>query len=1061
MGVKQRGFEGGAKSDCRYCGFSIEPQATFCGGCGRPKTEFGGAPFHDLSFSQSNVPPDLVQRILRSGGATLGERKHVTVLFADMRGSTALIEQLDPEAALQILRPVLRSLMEAVHEHDGFVNQTLGDGIMALFGAPIASEDHALQACRAALAMQAGVDQLNKANGTNIAVRVGMNTGQVVIHSITNNLAINYEAVGKTVHLAARMEEIAEPGTIMLTDATYRLAKGFVDAEPRGLVKVKGLSEPIETFRLSAMRVRTRWQVRSARGLSVLVGRQAELRQIRDTLETAASGKGQSLTVVGEAGLGKSRLIHDFIRNLPDDWAVLETACSAQRTNSSYYPISNLIRSMFGVSTDVSHDEVKRRVGERIERLNPAFSEFLPAMFSLLDISSEDKDWKKLEPTERRNKIISAVRALIFHQEASTPVVILIEDVHWIDAETSFVLHNLMAAIGERRIVLLATQRPAEYWTDRNVPRLELAPLDDSASLQLTDWLMGIDGSLVQIKKRILAQAQGNPLFIEELVQTLKETRTLDGQPGNYRVVKAAVPIEIPQTIHSVLAARIDLLDGLPKSLLQTASVIGSDIPIDLLAGMIELAPAEILSGLQALEGADFLRKISNSTTADYAFKHELTRDVVYDTMLVSLRQSLHTKAVEIIESRFADRLGEHIDRLADHAFLAKLWDKAVPYQLRSCRRAVRRGANQDAIGIFERGLETVSHLPASDMKTKAEIDFRLAVVIALEPLGRHRQIVEVLHEASRLAESSGDLWRIAAVKCQLAVALWRLGQHSAAMAAAEAAHSVASNIDDPSLKFASLLIVGIVHHETGAFKKSIEIHERCLTLETPELDEKRAGWAAYPSVLLRTFMADCLIELGEFDRAEVLAKDASLRAVSADHAYSRANINHVFGRLRAAQGRHAEALPLLKESWQTCLDLNMVQMYPIFAARMGEVYLAIGDTRTAIDVLSVPEQLDVPLAEHAFGWRYLFIAQSRAFLADGRQLEARSAAERALELAEARGEPPQQAHALKLLGDIALKDVASAPEVSRRYFQRALEIAENCSMKPLAVQCRMALAVS
>ena len=1058
MGVRQRSLQSAANIDCRYCGFSIEPRAAFCGGCGRPKSGFGNAVFGQVAPSHSNAPPDLVQRILRSGGAILGERKHVTVLFADVRGSTALIEQLDPEAALQILRPLLGSLMDAVHAHDGFVNQILGDGVMALFGAPIASEDHALQACRAALAMQAATDQLNKINGTKIAIRIGMNTGQVVIHSISNNLSINYEAVGKTVHLAARMEEVAEPGAILLTAATHRLAKGFIAADPQGLVKVKGVGEPVETFRLNAMKTRTRWQVRSARGLSVLVGRQTELRQVRDALEATASGKGQCLTVIGDAGIGKSRLIHDFVRNLPDDWTVLETACSAQRTNSSYYPISNLIRSIFGVGADVSYDEVKRRVGERIQELNPAYSELLPSIFSLLDISAEDQNWKNLEPTERRNKITSAVNALVFQQELWAPVVILIEDVHWIDAETRFVLHNLMSAVGERRIFLLATQRPETFWSDRHVQRFELTPLDGQASLQLTDWLMGIDESLVQIKKRILAQAQGNPLFIEELVQTLRETQVLNGQAGNYRFVKAATSVEIPQTIYSVIAARVDLLEGLPKTLLQTASVIGSDVPIDLLAGMLDLPPAEIAEGLQVLESADFLRKINNSAVADYAFKHELTRDVVYETMLIGLRHTLHTKAVDVIESLFADRLGEHIDRLADHAFLAKLWQKAVPYQLRSCRRAVRRGANLDAIGIFERGLETVSHLPASAAKTSAEIDLRLTVVIALEPLGKHRRIVDVLREASDLADSLGDLGRIAAAKCQLAVALWRLGQHPEAMAAAEAARVVANSIDDLSLKFASLHHIGIVHHETGAFAKSVEIHEQCLAMETPELDEKRAGWAAYPSVLLRTFMADCLIELGDLDRAENLAKDASSRAVSANHAYSRANINHVLGRLRCAQGRHSEALPLLQESWQTCLELGMVQMYPIFAARMGEVYLASGDIAKAIEVLSVPEQLDVPLAEHAFGWRYLFIAQGRAFLASGQLEKARSAADRALALAEERGEPPQQAYALKLLGDVSIEDSSAAPEVSRGYVQRAIEIAESCGMMPLVKQCRIFL---
>ena len=1012
---------------------------------------------HELSFLQSNIPADLADRILRSGGAMLGERKHVTIVFADVRDSTALIDQLDPEEVLQVLGPVLKSLMDAVHHHEGFVNQTLGDGIMALFGAPIAREDHAVQACSAALAMRTAVGELNQRTGRDIAIRIGINSGEVVIHSIGNNLAMNYDAVGKSVHLAARMEELAAPGKILLTAATHDLAKGFVTVKPQGFVNVKGVSEAVEAFELTAIRIRTRWQVRSARGLSVLVGRQNELRSLRSALEDAAAGHGQSLCIVGEAGLGKSRLIHDFIRNLSDEWTVLETACPSQRTSSSYYPISILIRAMFGIGIDDNPEAVIGRVKEGIDRLDSSLSAFLPPILSLLDLNADDQEWRKLEPSERRLKTLEAVKSLAFHYTRSNPSVILVEDLHWADAETKLILQNLVGALEGTRTVLIGTQRPEGGPPDWGTTCLDLSPLDDTTSHQLMNWLMGDDNSLAPLKRRILAQSQGNPLFMEELVQALKETGFLEGQPGGYRVVKRTGRVEIPQTIHSVLAARIDLLDGFPKSLLQTSAVIGMEISVALLSEMLDVTPAEISGELRTLEAADFLRKIRSATSADYSFKHELTREVVYGTMLLGLRRSLHAKAVEIIESRFPDRLDEYIDRLADHAFKAELWEKAVPYQLRSCRRAVKRGANQDAISIFERGLETLSHLPPSPAKIKAEIDFRLTLVIALEPLGKHRRIADVLREASRLADASGDPVRTAAVNCQLAVALWRLGEHQAAMAAAETASGIANQIGDSSLQFASLLIVGIVHHELGNFATSIDMHEKCISLETPELDQRRAGWAAYPSVLLRTFMADSLIELGELDRAETVAEDASRRAEILDHAYSRANINHVLGRLRTAQARHAEAIPLLRESWQTCLDLEMVQMYHVFAARMGEAYLATGDIETALDILSVPERLDVPLAEHAFGWRYLFVAQGRALLAAGRLAEAQAAGERALALAEQRGEPPQQAYATHLLGEIARAGNSQDTTITEAHFKRALGLAEKCGMQALMASCRLA----
>jgi class 3 adenylate cyclase/tetratricopeptide (TPR) repeat protein len=1001
------------------------------------------------------VPPKLAERILHSGGAMSGERKHVTVLFADVRGSTALIDRLDPEEALEVLGPVLQVLMDAIHQHDGFMNQARGDGVMALFGAPIATEDHAVQACRAAVAMQAGIRELNRRRISDISLRVGINSGHVVIHSIGSNLVMNYDAVGKTVHLAARMEELAASNGIMLTAATQKLATGFIVAEPRGTVSLKGVAEPVETFELGGMRSTTRWQARSSQGLNALVGRQAELEMLRGLLRRAASGNGQAVNVIGAAGFGKSRLIHDFVGELPDEWMVLEAACVPQHTQSSYYPISDLIRHMFSIDIDDTPDTVARRIKEQTVSLDPTLSRYLPAISSVLDIGVEDREWKNLEPTEKRREIIEAVTALILSQERRTPVLIIVEDVHWIDSETRIILHNVLSLLRDVRVFLVITQRPEGDLADPDLLRLELSALAEVASQEMLDRLIGRDVTLQSIRSRIVAKAQGNPLFLEELVHSLAETGSFAGDPGDYRLSKPAERIDIPQTIHTVLAARIDRLDGLPKALLQTSAVIGANVSIALLSRILEVPAGKISGDLKQLEEADFLRRVKR-VGSEYSFKHELIREVAYGTMLLGTRRSLHAKAVAIIESRFGDRLDEHIDRLADHAFMAGLWEKAVPYQLRSCRRAVRRGANQDAIGIYHRGLETLSHWPASAAKTKAEIDFRLIVVIALEPLGKHRLIADVLREAQELDDPSNDLIRNAAVNCQLAVALWRIGEHDHAMEAAKAASGVAQRIGDPALNFASLHNIGMVLHETGAYRDSIEIHERCFAFESKELDAKRAGWAAYPSVVLRTFIADSLIEIGEMERAEIMANDAMTRAE--DHFYSRANISHVLARLRIAQGRHVEALSILRECWQTCLDRGIVQMYPILAARMGEAYLALGNVKGASEILSKPERLDMPLGENAFGWGWLFVSQGRAFLAAGDHAQARISGQRALALAVERGEPPQQAHALKLLGDthFAKGDRTEAQSC----LERALEIATRCDMRPLMDQCRSSLAL-
>jgi class 3 adenylate cyclase/tetratricopeptide (TPR) repeat protein len=988
----------------------------------------------------------------------LGERKHVTVLFADIQRSTELIDRLDPEEALEVIGPVLKRLMDAVHEHDGLVNQTRGDGIMALFGAPIASEDHAVQACRAALAARKAVAEFNRVHQRTIGIRIGLNSGQVIVHSIGNNLSMNYDAVGKTVHLAARMEELAASDSIKLSSDTFQLAKGFISALPLGPEAAKGVSDLIETYELVSMRPRTRWQARSSSGLSPLSGRDGDLLRLEQALASAGAGHGRAMAIIGPAGIGKSRLVHEFVSTVPNEWLVLQSACAPQGVNSSYFPVSNLIRELFGVRAEDTPALAASRARGRLAQSDQRLLSHLPALFSLMDLDSGDENWKPLEPLERRNKVINAIEALIFSQVRLTPLLLLIEDIHWIDAETLLILNSVTKAIGNAKILIVATQRPERIWTASNIDRLDLSPLDTKDGERLLGSLIGEDASLNQIRRRVLAQAEGNPFFVEELAQALKDTKVLVGDPGKYTVSKDAAGIEIPETVHSVLASRIDLLDQAAKSLLQMSAVIGRDISLTLLSGMAGALPGELSPRLQTLEAAEFIRKITTSDSVDYSFKHELTREVAYGMMLLSVRRYLHAKAIEIIELQFADRLDEHVDRLADHAYLAELWQKAVPYQLRSCRRAIKRGANQAAIAIYERGRETLSHWDPSRKRAISEIDLHLTVVTALEPLGMHRKIADVLREARHLADLSDEPWRIAAVNCQLTVALWRLGYHGEAMTAAQTAHAITEQIREPILTFAALHNLGIIFHETGDFHTSLEYHDRCLSIETPEIDKKRAGWAALPSVMLRTFMADSLIDLGDFERAEVLAADARTRAIAANHAYSLATINHVFSRLRIAQGRPEEALSLLNECWQTCLDLEIKQMYPIFASRMGEAYMLLGDVEAALHILAVPEKLDIPLADHAFGWRFLFIAQGYAFLAANRAEEAKGVAERALELAEERGELPQQAYARKLLGDVAcaLKAPAAGPEL---FYRQALAIAEKCSMRPFIASCHEALA--
>jgi tetratricopeptide (TPR) repeat protein len=792
------------------------------------------------------------------------------------------------------------------------------------------------------------------------------------------------------------------------------------------------------------------------------MGRAAERTFLKEAYESAADGRGTVISLIGAPGVGKSRLVHDFIRlDVGGDWRVFETACASQRTSSSYDAISMLVRTWFKIGSGDAPETMAQRVCAKIAEIDVSLLPYMPAILSLLDVKSEELDWQSLDPVQRRQKMSESVRALILAQARAGPLLILVEDVHWADTETILVLDRLAAALNDVPLLVITTRRPESgtaVASSPDQPRLVLSPLDAVASGQLLDWLMGDDIALTQLKRRVLTQAEGNPLFLEELVRSLKESNVLEGERGHYHVGKPAEHIEIPQTIQSVLATRIDLLDGMPKTVLQTSAIIGKDVSFDLLSRMIDIPAPQLSAQLEQLEAADLVYPVTLGAGAEYSFKHELTREVAYNTVLIARRRTLHSKVLQIIEANFAHRLDEHIDRLAEHAYSGELWEKAVPYQLRSARRAMKRWANHEVIRIVERGLETLSHLPDTADKWKAAVDFRLAAVIALEPLGRHRRLVAVMSEASKLTEAAGDPRRTAAVNCQLAAGLWRLGKHDAAMAAAEAAYAIANTIGSAPLGFAALHNIGIIHHETGAFKKAVEVHRRCQAIFTPDLDVKRAGWASYPSVTLHTFLADSLLELGELAEAEAMAEEAVRLADAVNHAYSRSLIYHIRARIHLAKGEVAAAVALMEEAWRICVDLEIIQMYPVTAARLGEAYLYAGNIDAALKVVSLPEKLDVPQAENNYGWYHLFLAQGRTFLMSGQHAQAFTVAKRALQLAEERGERPQQAHALKLLGEICAASKQHLPAEAEKYLRTALALAEDCSMRLLAERCKAAL---
>jgi class 3 adenylate cyclase/ABC-type thiamine transport system ATPase subunit len=616
----------------------------------------------------------LVEKIRTSRTTLEGERKQVTVLFADIKDSLELIRGLDPEAAQQLLDPALHAMMDAVHRYEGTVNQVLGDGIMALFGAPIAHEDHAARACYTALAMQTALhdyaEEMRRAHGVALQSRIGLNSGEVVARTIHNDLHMDYSAVGQTTHLAARMEQLAPPDTILLTAATTRLVAGLVRVKTWGPVPVKGLPELVEVWELlGASGRRRRLQIARARGLTRFVGRQTELAALHAALAQAGVGHGEVVAVVGEAGMGKSRLVDEFVQAAhTQGWLVLDSAAVSYGQTTPYFPVLALLRRYCHLEECEDASTIQAKVTEQVRTLDAALQDTIPALLALLDALPADSSFLQLDAPQRRQRTLAALKRVLLRQSQAQPLLLVCEDLHWLDTESQALLGSLIESLPTARLLLLVNYRP-DYrhgWGSKTYyTQLRLDPLPQASADAFLRALLGDDPSLTPLTPLLIQRTEGNPSFLEESVRTLVETGALVGEPGGYRVAHALPTLQMPATVQAVLAARIDRLPPEEKRLLQTAAVIGTEVPFALLQAVGELPEEALHLSLTHLQDAEFLYEVSLFPELVYTFKHALTQEVAYGSLLHERRRALHAHIVEALERLAADRLAEQVDRLA------------------------------------------------------------------------------------------------------------------------------------------------------------------------------------------------------------------------------------------------------------------------------------------------------------------------------------------------------------------------------------------------------------
>jgi class 3 adenylate cyclase/tetratricopeptide (TPR) repeat protein len=732
---------------CPGCNFSNPPQFAFCGNCGHDLNIPSPKITKDLSFDekikkiQRYLPKGLAEKILSKKDRIEGERKQVTVMFCDMEGFTPLSESLDPEEAYAIMDQIYEILIHKVHDYEGTVNEMTGDGIMALFGAPITLEDAPQRAIRSAYAIHREVSRFSekiKAEGSiaaPIRMRVGIHTGPVVVGTLGNDLRVEFKAVGDTVNLASRMEGLADPGTTFVTEQTFKLAEGLFRFEALGKKKIKGKGEPVNIYRVIAPSTRTtRFDVSAERGLTDFVGRERELELLMDGFERSRSGKGQAFSIMAEAGVGKSRLLYEFRKAIAnEDVTFLEGRCLSYSRGEAYHPVIDILKANFNIQEGDGDLEISKKVALGLKALGVDEPSNLPYLLELLSIRKNVFEKRGMTPAIRKDRINEVLRRICLRGSEIRPLIMAFEDLHWIDKSAEDSLKNLLDSISGARILLVFTYRP-DYvltWGGKSYHnQINLNRLSNRESLKMAYHLFGTRALDKNLEEFLLEKTEGVPFFTEETIRSLKDLKLIERKNGKYVLTKDTSDVTVPSTIHDVIMARVDTLPEGAKEMLRTGSAIEREFSYELISRLMEISQEELLSHLSVLKSSELIYERGIYPQSTCIFKHALTREVVYDSIMTSRKKSLHEKIGDAMVAFYKDNLDEYYAILAEQYMRSENYAKCADYSIKAGDKAVGVFAWHEAQNHYETALKNLNE---ENVQQRADIFKKLAVVTQSE----------------------------------------------------------------------------------------------------------------------------------------------------------------------------------------------------------------------------------------------------------------------------------------------------------------------------------------
>jgi class 3 adenylate cyclase/tetratricopeptide (TPR) repeat protein len=1037
---------------CPSCGTAHSPATKYCDSCGQA---LAGAGAHIAGPEPYGHPPGHLAEKIRGGRAALeGERKQVTVLFADVMESMELAEQLDPEEWRRIMDRFFSILCTGVHRFEGTVDKFTGDGIMALFGAPIAHEDHARRACYAALHLQSDVTayaaELRRSEGLDLSIRMGLNSGEVVVGAIGEDLAMEYTALGHTVGLAQRMEQLAAPDRVYLTQHTASLAEGYLALTDLGEVTIRGASRPLRVHELTGVgAARVPLDVKRARGFSRFVGRDEELRTLESTLEQAFAGQGQVIGIVGEAGVGKSRLCHEFAeRRRARGTPVYHLAGQAHAKSVPLLPVLQLLRGYFEITERDSDSTARERIAGKLLLLDESFDDDLPLIFDFLAVPDPGRPAPRMDPEARQRELLGLMKRLSRAESAREPGVTLVEDLQWLDPASEAFLANQVEAVQGTRSLTVLNFRPEYHapWLSGSYYRqIVLAPLGVEAIDELLADLLGSDPSLDGLAELVRERTQGNPFFIEELVQALVEAGSLEGERGAYRLATTVEEVAVPASVQAVLAARIDRLSQREKTVLQAAAVIGKEFPAPVLERVLELAPAELEDALRNLVAGEFVYEQELYPEALYAFKHPLTQEVAYGSQLADRRAAVHAAAARAIAAHYPERLDERAALLAQHWEAAGETLEAARWHARAAAW-LGSGDPIQSLRHWRKVRELADALPESEETVALGVAARISSLNYGWRLGiSHEEAEAEFSETERMALNAGDVRsRALLLMAYGAVRGFGEGDMREYAELARQAVALAEESGDPAF-YMAVSPTAYPLYCIGEYREAVGICDRAIELANGDPTVAAGTIVGCPYAFCHTVKGFFLTHLGELEEArrlieqgrKIAREQGDIETVGFSHQHS-AGLAYFIGEPEAALGRARQALEIAER-----IGSAMSRSYAW--SWLGRAEQLRGEWRRAIEA---PERCGaIARKGHTVGelecWRLALLGESYLGLGDPQR--ARTLAAEGLAIARVRGHVAAETHASLALARVLLGSAgpAAGAEIEAT-LARALELARD-----------------